>query len=207
MKLSILSASALLMASAMVACGSSDASSDKGGSDSQSAPTVPVATDADGNPLSGIRYYDLDTIKANYNLAKDYAEAAIRLQRNLESTMSARSNAIQKAGESFQTKLNGGQFASEAEAKTAYENVQRMQANAEAEIGKLQQNTAMQLANMEQEVIDSIQSVINDIGRANGLEAIIASGKKSGMYFAPELDITTIMIEELNKRYTKVAEK
>lgn len=205
MRLSILSASALLMASAMVACAPSDDSSDKSGSDGTSAPAVPVATDADGNPLSGIRYYNLDSIKANYNLAKDYTEAAMRLQRNLESTVSSRSSAIQKAGESFQTKLNGGQFSSESEAKTAYENVQRMQANAETEIGNLQRNTATQLANMEQEMIDSIQSVVNDIGRSNGLEAIIATSP--GLYFAPELDITNVMIEELNKRYTKVADK
>lgn len=192
-----------MAASMMVGCGSSD--KEKSAKGTKATAATATTNGGDCAAASGIRYYDLDSIKANYNLAKDYSEAAMRLQRNLESTVTARGNAVQKAAESFQTKLNGGQFSTEAEAKAAYENVQKMQANAENEVNNLQRNTAMQLANMEQEVIDSITSVINHIGKTNGLEAIIVT--TPGLYFAPELNITDQMIEELNARYTKVADK
>ncbi len=199
MKILQLSVFAMLMASAMVGC----APSDDEASASKEAATV-GKTDKDGNELSGIRYYNLDSIKAKYNLAKDYDEAAMRLQRNLESTANSRSASVQKAAESFQTKLNGGQFATEAEAQKAYSNVQQMQTNAANELDNLQRNTAKQLANMEQEMADSITSVINYIGSTNGLEAIIVTSP--GLYFDPKLDITDAVIDELNKRYTKVAE-
>lgn len=204
MRILPLSACVLLAASAMWSCSNSDKKDDKA-AEAKDVVSVHIPTDAEGNPISGVRYYDIDTVRAKYNLAKDYLEASMRLQRNLESTYNTRSASVQKAAESFQTKLNGGQFTSETEAKTAYENVQKMQTNAANELENLKRNADTQMINMEQEILDSISSVVNDIGRANGLEVILV--KSPAQYFAPALDITDAVIEELNKRYTKVADK
>lgn len=199
----------LLMASAMVGCGKSDDESSK---DSKEVPEI-NKTDKDGNALAAIRYYDVSKVMAEYNLAKDYNEATMRLQRNFESTYKTRQATLQKAQESFQTKLNGGQFATEAEAKAAYDLVMQQQANAASELDRLQRNSLEQSDKMSQEVQDSINSVLTDLGSTHKLDAIFAMSTDSIQntnklqYFNPELDITDAVIEELNKRYTKVADK
>lgn len=209
MRILQLSVCLLLMASAMVGCGKSDDESSK---DSKEVPEI-NKTDKDGNALAAIRYYDVSKVMAEYNLAKDYNEATMRLQRNFESTYKTRQATLQKAQESFQTKLNGGQFATEAEAKAAYDLVMQQQANAASELDRLQRNSLEQSDKMSQEVQDSINSVLTDLGSTHKLDAIFAMSTDSIQntnklqYFNPELDITDAVIEELNKRYTKVADK
>ncbi len=209
MRILQLSVCLLLMASAMVGCGKSD---DEASKDSKEVPEI-SKTDKDGNALAAIRYYDVSKVMAEYNLAKDYNEATMRLQRNFESTYKTRQATLQKAQESFQTKLNGGQFATEAEAKAAYDLVMQQQANAASELDRLQRNSLEQSDKMSQEVQDSINSVLTDLGSTHKLDAIFAMSTDSIQntnklqYFNPELDITDAVIEELNKRYTKVADK
>ncbi|MDE6321631.1 MAG: OmpH family outer membrane protein [Muribaculaceae bacterium] len=208
MKIVKLSICALLAATALWSCGNSD---NKDGKDSKEVPEI-NKTDKDGNALAAFRYYDVSKVMSEYNLAKDYNEATMRLQRNFESTYKTRQASVQKAQEGFQTKLNGGQFATEAEAKAAYDLVMQQQANAASELDRLQRNSLEQSDRMSQEVQDSINSVLTYLGSAHKLDAIFAMSTDSIQstnklqYFNPDLDITDVVIEELNKRYTKVAD-
>lgn len=195
MKIATLSVSALIIAMSLGACAGSG---DKGGDQN----VAPVSS-GDSTLTGGIRYYSLDSVMANYNLAKDYDEASLRLQRNIESTTQSRSSAIEKFGTQMQTKMNGGQYTTEAQAQADYQKFQKMQADAQNEIGRMQQNAMLQVQNMQKEVSDSLAAVLKDLGTAHNLQAILPASPTQ--YFAPSLDITQAVIDELNSRYTKVA--
>ncbi len=195
MKIATLSVGALLIAMTLGSCAGNG---DKGGDQN-----VAAVSTGDSTLTGGIRYYSLDSVMANYNLAKDYDEASLRLQRNIESTTQSRSSAIEKFGTQMQTKMNGGQYTSEAQAQADYQKFQKMQADAQTEIGRMQQNAMMQVQNMQKEVSDSLAAVLKDLGAAHNLQAILPASPTQ--YFAPSLDITQAVIDELNSRYTKVA--
>lgn len=52
-----------------------------------------------GGVTLNIRYIDADSVSANYNLAKDFKEAALRTYSKIESAQNSRAAEIQRLGQ------------------------------------------------------------------------------------------------------------
>ena len=82
-------------------------------------------------PQINIRFINEDTISANYNLAKDFKEQAIREYSKLENARQARANEIQKFGAQIEQKMKSNGYLSEASYNADMAKINKMQEDAQ----------------------------------------------------------------------------
>ena len=163
-------------------------------------------TEANAQPTSlNIRFVDMDSIAANYNLARDLQEAQLRAYSRLDNAQKQRGAEIQKLAGEIQQKMNNNGYLSEASYNADVAKVNKMQQDAESYLNNLQRSQEQELAQLTMQLHDSINSFINDYNAKHGYDAILL--RASGLYFNPALDITAEVVAGLNARYTKVAAK
>lgn len=192
----MLLAAALITSGAFSACNSSADSKDG----AKKEKTTKAKPNKDRTDLPNYRYVDVDTLLANYALAKDYNEEMVRLQNNYDNTARQRSTAMQTLASQYDQKMKNNQM-DEAGYNAAMQDMQSRQQAAENELGKMQVNMQNQLLEAQQIVNDSITSYIKEYNASKGYDAIFM--KAATLYIDPDLDITDEILEGLNARYNK----
>lgn len=161
----------------------------------------PVAANNSDSAALSIRYIDLDTITAHYNLVKDFNEVALRNEANLRTALNTKQREIQQQAQSFENKMRNHGFVSEQMAQEAYQKLQEQQQKAEAYIANLQQKAQQEALDQQFTVLDSINNFIAEYVKTHPYDAILF--KSAGVYMSPKLDITKEVVDGLNARYTK----
>lgn len=152
-----------------------------------------------------IRYIDQDSVLRNYNLAKDFDEMATRLQNEYDQAAKKFNDQLQSFQNSVNQKMQNNQYSSEDAAKADVQKYQQMEQNAQTELGKLQQNSANQMQQVQQQLNDSIENFLKDYAKQNKFDMVLL--KAATGYIDPKYEVTDDVIKGLNKRYTKVANK
>jgi Skp family chaperone for outer membrane proteins len=150
-----------------------------------------------------IRFVDMDTVAAKYNLAKDLQEAQLRAYSRLDAAQKQKAAEIQKVAGEIQQKVNNNGYLSEASYNADVAKVNKMQQDAEAYLNSLQRSQEQELAQLTMQLHDSITSFINDYNAKKGYDAILQ--RSAGLFFNPALDITEEVVAGLNARYNKVS--
>lgn len=192
-------AATLLLLAASVATVS--CSGDKASATAAATP----AADASASNVINIRYIDGDSIAAHYNLAKDFQEVQIRAISKLESAQQSRAAEIQRFAAQIEEKGRNNGYLSETSYNADMAKLNRMQQDAQNTLASMQRSSEQELAQLQQAMNDSIDSFIKDYNRTHGYDAILY--RAAGVYFNPELDITSEVIEGLNSRYNKISDK
>lgn len=187
----------LLLGLAAVSCSGDKASE----ATAKNQPSENEKTTAD---LSNIRYIDLDSISANYNLAKDFRENSLRAVSKLDNAQQAKAAEIQRFGQQIEEKAKNNGYISQTTYEADVAKFNKMQQDAQNYLAKLQRDTEQELAIQQQQLTDSIESFVKDYNKTKGYDAILF--KAAGVYFNPALDITDEVVKGLNARYNKVAE-
>lgn len=171
---------------------------------SATAPAVTAAAPAAGEaaPLN-IRYIDMDSISANYNLAKDFSEAQMRAYSKIDNAQRTRGAEIQKLANSIQQKVNNNGYLSQASYEEDMKNLNKKQSDAETYITSLQREAQQEMQQQLLQLNDSIEAFIKDYNAVKKYDAILF--KAAGVYFNPALDITEEVVQGLNARYNKVS--
>lgn len=172
--------------------------------DSKSANEAPAEQNAVANTLN-IRYIDADSLTTHYNLAKDFKEISIRTISKLENAQQTRQAEIQRFGAQVEEKMRSNGYLSEASYNADVEKLRKMQVDAQNYLANLQRTAEQEMMEQQQQLNDSIESFIKAYNAEKGYDAILY--KAAGVYFNPALDITAEIIEGLNARYNKVAQK
>ncbi|MDE6073415.1 MAG: hypothetical protein K2F80_02310, partial [Muribaculaceae bacterium] len=90
-----------------------------------------AAPAADQQPTAlNIRYIDLDSITANYNLVKDYNEVNIKTMSRLDNAQRAKQAELQKRANEIQNKLKNNGYISEATYNADMQKFQQQQRDA-----------------------------------------------------------------------------
>ncbi len=165
-----------------------------------------------------IRYIDQDSVLRNYNLAKDFDEMATRLQneydqaskKHMEQLMTFAQNATNSLQQKQVTQDDVTQVqlpdgSGTIMLKSDAQKYEQMGQNAQNELGKLQQNTANQVQQGQQQLNDSIENFLKDYAKQNKFDMVLL--KAATGYIDPKFEVTDEVIKGLNKRYTKVANK
>lgn len=191
-------ASAALLALASAAC------SDKEDAKEEAAKPAPVKTQGESfEPKTNIRFYNMDSVMANYELVKTYSEANLRTTRELENAMQSRQSELQRLASNIQQKAQNNGYLSEASYNADMQELQRKQQQAEAYLGNLQARAQQESFRQNQEFLDSIDSFLTFYNRDKHYDAILLASP--GQYYNPALDITADVIKGLNARYKKPA--
>jgi len=151
-----------------------------------------------------IRYVDEDSVLKKYNLAKDFQEMAVRLEDEYDEAARRFETQITNFEKSMQQKYQNNQY-NESSYNNDMQRMQQLQQNAQNELAKLHESSANQLQESQKQMEDSINNCLKDYAKNNNIDMILKKG--AGFYMNPSYEITDKVIDELNKRYTKVAAK
>ncbi len=189
-----------MLSTALAGCaGSADKAA---GADDKAA----VSDSTKSGVILNIRYIDADSVSANYNLAKDFKEAALRTYSKIESAQNSRAAEIQRLGQKIEQNMRSNYYVGkESEYEADVRRLNKMQQDAETYMANLQRTSQQEMAQQQIELNDSLESFLKEYNKEKGYDAILF--KAAGAYFNPALDITKEVTAGLNARYNKVEKK
>lgn len=180
-------------------------SGDKNNTPASAETTTTVAAGDSFEPTTNIRYYNLDSIMSQYNLCKDLNDVMAAKQNNIESEQRAKTAELQRMQQQIESKARNNGYLTEQSYNADMQNFQSKYDQAQRYIANLQQEAAIESANQQQQLIDSINNFLNIYNSTRHYDAILV--KNVGEYFNPALDITEEIVNGLNARYpAKAAE-
>lgn len=184
----------------VITMGACKSNQEQNTSDAKKAKDAPL----DPNGKLTIRYIEEDSILKNYNLAKDFQEMATRLENEYDQAGRRLSDQITNFENSMQQKYQNNQY-NETSYKADMQKLQQMQQNAQNELAKIQESSANQMQQSQKQLNDSVENFLREYANKNHYDMILI--KQPGSFMNSNLDITNEVVNELNKRYTKVAPK
>lgn len=150
-----------------------------------------------------IAYIEIDTLTSQYEFAKQKSLELEKKGTNARNTIQAKSQQFEKKAAAFQQKLQSNGFTSREAAESEQAALQREQQN----ILALQQRLENELASEQQKFLqafqDSLDNFLADYNKAKKYDMIV---NKAAVLFADKrFDITTEVVNGMNKRYKKEA--
>ena len=163
-------------------------------------PVAEVAASADGIRIA---YIEIDTLTSQYEFAKQKSLELEKKSTNARNTIQAKSQQLDKKAAAFQQKLQSNGFTSREQAEAEQASLQREQQN----ILALQQRLENELASEQQKFLqafqDSLDNFLADYNKAKKFDMIV--NKAAVLYADKRFDITTEVVNGMNKRYKKDA--
>lgn len=164
-----------------------------------------VIANPEATAALNIRYIDLDSINANYNLVKDFNEINLRALNKLESAQRTKQQELQKRATEIENKARNNGYISQSTYEADLQRFQQQQRDAETYLGRLQEQAQQDAYDQSVALQDSLNNFITEYIKTHPYDAILY--KAAGAYFNPALDITKEVVEGLNARYKKVETK
>ena len=184
-----------VMLLSVVACSGSDekanSAADSLQSNAEQAEAFTVSTN--------IRYIDLDSVMANYNLAVEISTAGQQAVNSLQQIQRQKESELQTLGNNIQQKAQSNGYLTQESYEADMRNFQNRQAQAQNYLMGEQQKVEQAMAQRQRQLQDSIHNFLVDYNASHHYDAILY--KDAGVYFNPALDITKEVIEGLNDRY------
>ena len=148
---------------------------------------------------TNIRYIDLDSVMANYNLAVEISTAGQQAVNSLQQIQRQKESELQTLGNNIQQKAQSNGYLTQESYEADMRNFQNRQAQAQNYLMGEQQKVEQAMAQRQRQLQDSIHNFLVDYNASHHYDAILY--KDAGVYFNPALDITKEVIEGLNDRY------
>jgi outer membrane protein len=162
-------------------------------------PETAVATTGEGMRIA---YIEIDTLTAQYEFAKEKSLELEKKGTNARNTIQTKTAQLEKNAQAFQQKLQSNGYTSREQAEAAQANLQREQQN----IMALQQRLENELASEQQKFLqafqDSLDNFLADYNKDKKYDMIV--NKAAVLYADKRFDITTDVVNGMNRRYKKV---
>lgn len=162
-------------------------------------PETAVATTGEGMRIA---YIEIDTLTAQYEFAKEKSLELEKKGTNARNTIQTKTAQLEKNAQAFQQKLQSNGYTSREQAEAAQANLQREQQN----IMALQQRLENELASEQQKFLqafqDSLDHFLADYNKDKKYDMIV--NKAAVLYADKRFDITTDVVNGMNRRYKKV---
>lgn len=182
--------------------------SGKEGANETAAPaekkTVKVESDT-FEPTTNIRYYNMDSVMANYDLVKTFNEANLRTMTELQNAQRSREGELNRMASNIQQKVQSNGYLSEASYNADMSELNKKQQAAQNYLGSLQAKAQEEALRQQEEFIDSLNNFLAEYNKTRHYDAILLYAP--GELFNPALDITDNIINGLNSRYTRAGVK
>ncbi len=150
-------------------------------------------------PTTNIRYYNMDSVMANYDMVKSFNESNLRTMTELQNAQRSRENELNRLANSIQQKMQSNGYLSEASYKADVDDLNKKQQSAQNYLGSLQQKAEVEAMRQQQEFLDSLNNYLVEYNKTRHYDAILIYAP--GEVFNPALDITADVIAGLNSRY------
>ena len=171
---------------------------------SNSQPSItPASSIVEGASLP-IAYVNTDSLLANYNMAKDLNEELIKKTEDARASINSQAAALEKEVNEFQRKVQTNAFLNEQRAQSEANRLQNKKDQLYQLNYKLQNDLAQEQAQMNDRLIDTIQSVLKEYNAVKKFELILSNTMHDNILLDnPKYDITNELLEILNSRYAE----
>ena len=156
-------------------------------------------------PTTNIRYYNMDSVMANYDLVKTFNEANLRTMTELQNAQRSREGELNRMASNIQQKVQSNGYLSEASYNADMSELNKKQQAAQNYLGSLQAKAQEEALRQQEEFIDSLNNFLAEYNKTRHYDAILLYAP--GELFNPALDITDDIINGLNSRYTRAGVK
>ena len=160
---------------------------------------------AEASDLMNIRYIDEDSLLSKYNLAKDLSESNLKLSNKFDAAQQQRATEINKFASEVQRKYQNNGYLTEESFNVDQQKLNKMQADAQNYLGRLQRDIENQVIQNNIQLNDSVNNYLKVYAKEKGYDIILR--KSAAFFINDKYDVTKEVLENLNKRYTKVEKK
>lgn len=168
---------------------------------SDSAALAGNAQNAEARPLK-IAFVEMDSVLNNY---EQYKEMNAQLEKRSiagRNQLQSKVNAIQKASQEFQQKLQSGGFVNQTAAEMEQNRIVKMQQDAQLLDQNLSEQYIKEQESLNEKLYNTIQQEVEKMNKEWGYDLILCNVKMSGLlYGKPEMDITKEVTKRLNDAY------
>ncbi|MGN0210588.1 MAG: OmpH family outer membrane protein [Muribaculaceae bacterium] len=185
-KLQIAAVALMAMSMSLVSC------SDK----ENATPTAELSAET---PALNIRYINVDTVLANYTLAKEFLAERQRVLIEYQTLENSKGNELQQEQNRIAQKYQSGGYLSEQSLQSDQQKLEQRANQTRNLLAQRQAKISQVMATQDSILNDSLRNFIRDLSRVNGITAVLDD--KVTYYIDPALDITQAVIEGLNNRY------
>ena len=149
-------------------------------------------------PSINIRYVDMELIMSKYTKAIEYQEWALLASDSAKNVLAAEYKAVKDFEAKYQKKLQSGKYQSDQAVRNDQKKLQSMAEAVQVLEQRLTQEFNTENARRMQLLQETIMKQITDFNAIHKYDAILY--KSAGVIFNPALDITNIILVELNKQ-------
>jgi outer membrane protein len=162
----------------------------------------PVSADAEGsNGGVKLAYVEVDSLMTKYEFCKDFTIILEKKSTNARNTLNAKGQALQKAMQTFQQKLQSNGFTSREQAEGQQAAIQRQQQSLQELQARLENELASETQKYNTALRDSLQHFLNAYNKDKKYDMILTKQGDNILYAAKRFDITNDVINGLNKHY------
>ena len=184
----------LLMATAMMALAACNNESPK-------MDEKPAAGTEANNGSVKLAYVEVDSLMTQYEFCKEFTLILEKKSTNARNTLNAKGQALQKAMQTFQQKLQNNGFTSREQAEGQQAAIQRQQQSLQELQARLESELASETQKYNTALRDSLQHFLNAYNKDKKYDMILTKQGDNILYAAKRFDITKDVINGLNKHY------
>ncbi|MDE5571509.1 MAG: OmpH family outer membrane protein [Prevotella sp.] len=160
------------------------------------------ATAAD-NATGGMKiaYVEVDSLMTQYEFCKEFTLILQKKSNNARNTLNQKGQALQSAMQNFQQKLNNNGFTSREQAESQQAAIQRQQQSLQELQARLENELANETAKYNEGLRDSLQHFLAAYNKDKKYDLILTKQGDNILYARKRFDITSDIINGLNKHY------
>lgn len=165
------------------------------------APVAEVPAPSETMPVA---YLNVDSLLANYVFAQEANETLMKKQENARLQMNTKLRTFQNEVSEFQRKLENNAFLSRERAEKEQQRLAKKEQELQALEAKLTEDILLENQNLNKQLVDSLNSFLKEFNADGRYHVILSNNANDNVLMAAEqYDITSEVIEGMNKRYTK----
>ncbi len=167
----------------------------------------PAAADNTATGGLKIAYVEVDSIMTQYEFCKEFTLTLQKKSNNARNTLTQKGQQLQSAAQNFQQKLQNNGFTSREQAESQQAAIQRQQQSLQELQARLENELANETAQYNETLRDSLMNFLNAYNKDKKYDIILTKQGDNILYAAKRFDITSDVINGLNKRYKKAPAK
>ena len=165
------------------------------------APVAEVPAPSETMPVA---YLNVDSLLANYVFAQEANETLMKKQEDARLKMNTKLRTFQNEVSEFQRKLENNAFLSRERAEKEQQRLAKKEQELQALEAKLTEDILLENQNLNKQLVDSLNSFLKEFNADGRYHVILSNNANDNVLMAAEqYDITSEVIEGMNKRYTK----
>lgn len=152
-----------------------------------------------------VAYINTDTLLLNYNFAKDLNDGLMRKIESSRANIGQKTQQLQAEILDFRKKLENNAFLSRERAEQEEARLAKKEQELREHMSRTQNEFDMEQMKVNQQLSDTVITILKDYNQAKKYQIIFSNAGKDNILLANDAyDITTEVLEYLNKRYTPI---